>query len=122
MKSLLTILLMTIGCSGTIGKAPVVATTTTTTQVSPTVTQTTVIVDNSRKRCQSLTDRESAWGMVITSAAFATGASGIGSIATEDKNWRMGLAIGTVTISAIGAGAMYLMKSNTAAKDEECGK
>lgn len=73
-------------------------------------------------RCRSLSDGQATWGAVGAGSAVLSGASGLSTIAVDSKDTRLVLGLTSLTIGAVGAGAVFLSQSKATAWSAECAK
>jgi hypothetical protein len=73
------------------------------------------------KRCQTLSDREILFEGIAAGTAVLGGSSGLGSVWTESKDKRIGLAIGGVVSAGVAAAAAAIAHSAAVAHAAECG-
>jgi len=59
-------------------------------------------------RCEALDGAHTAWFGVAAGAAYATGATGLGSLAIEDHDARLALGVGTLVAGVVGAVATHV--------------
>lgn len=77
-------------------------------------------VTASPERCDALDSRRSWYSAAVKGFAFAAGGQGLASIATDDKELRIGLAVGTVVMGA-GAALFGQLEGTTDERwAEEC--
>lgn len=77
----------------------------------------------SASRCETLDDRSTLFGGVGAAAAIGAGGSGFSTIGAEDKGMRTGLAITSVSLAMISAGATLVSQSSAKSfVAEGCGK
>lgn len=73
-----------------------------------------------RVRCAELADRADTMGAVSKGGAMLAGATGLSTIATDDRGARLALAIGAVLAGAIAAAADFVHDGATERRFEEC--
>lgn len=73
-------------------------------------------------RCRSLSDGQALWGSVGAGAAVLSGASGLSTLASDDKSARLALGITSLTVGAVGAGSVFLSQARATAWSAECAK
>jgi hypothetical protein len=78
---------------------------------------------SSQDRCHSLSDRSAVYAGVAAGAGALAGASGLSTIAVDDKGGQAAMAITSLALGAVATGATLLsQKSSSQWADEGCGK
>lgn len=80
------------------------------------------VQSSSPERCQSLSDGQATWGAVGAGSAVLSGASGLSTIAVDSKDTRLVLGLTSLTVGAVGAGAVFLSQSKATSWSAECAK
>lgn len=65
-------------------------------------------------RCEQLDDRAQLWGAIGGGTGALAGGAGLSTIASSDRTLRTSLAIGSIVMGALAAGASYLTRAATA--------
>lgn len=73
-------------------------------------------------RCVSLDNAHRTWGGIAKGAAFAAGASGIGSIPLGDETSRVAVAASGAAIGTVAAVSVFVSEDYAAAWARECGQ
>ena len=74
-------------------------------------------------RCAQLDDRAILWGGIGGASAALAGASGLSTVATDDRALRTSLAVSSVVMGAVAAGAAYVSRSSSERwASEGCGR
>ena len=77
----------------------------------------------SPERCAQLDDRAILWGGVSGASAALSGASGLSTVTTDDRTLRTSLAVSSVVLGAVAAGAAYVSRSSSERwAGEGCGR
>lgn len=115
-KLALLLVLPLVGCAGSFEEAKMAgnhATPGTTTVTAETVPS---------EYCRSLDSTHRTAGLFGKGAAVLSGGAGLSTIATSDKDARLGLAIGSVSAGAVAAGAIFFSEAAANSWARDCSK